>query len=89
MDIQIDPFLMVGAIICAVMAVLNGFRYKSRGVSAYILAVAFLDLGATMLLLRSRAPQVYIILGIALLIVLLGADLAARSAHQSNKDPRP
>jgi hypothetical protein len=85
---EVEPFLFFGSLICAIMAVVSGLRFKTRGVSAYIMAMAFLVLGGTMLLLRARAPQWMMITGCVALFLLLVADFAARSAHNANKDSR-
>jgi hypothetical protein len=83
---DLDPALLSGTILCAVMAVISALRHKKRGVSAYIMAAAFLVLGLDMQLLRMRAPQAVIILGGVILIILLGCDFAARSAHTAQKE---
>lgn len=82
-------FLLVGSIICALMAVVSAFRYKTRGVSAYIMSFAFVVLGSTMLLLRMNAPIPVVIAGCVVLVILLGVDFAARSAHNAQKDSQP
>jgi hypothetical protein len=85
---ELDPglFLLVGSLICAVMTVVSLLRHKKRGVSAYIMATAFVVLGGTMLLLKVEAPMPYLITGCILLVLLLGADFAARSAYPPKKD---
>ena len=84
-DAPINPALIGGVVICAVMAVVSSLRFKSRGVSAYIMAVAFAVLGTAMLLDYLRAPMSFIYLSIAVLILLLIADFAARAKHGAGK----
>ena len=83
---NVGTFLLFGAAICGLMAAFNVFRYKTRGISAYILAAAFVVLGGTMLLLRADAPEPVLIAGCALLVLLLAGDFAARSSHNAKKD---
>jgi len=84
-DAELGPFLLIGSIICGLMAIVSAFRYKSRGISAYIMAAGFVVLGSNMLLLRTHQTGAAIA-GIVLLVLLLGADFAARSAHKAKKD---
>jgi chromate transport protein ChrA len=86
---NVGTFLLLGAIISGLMAVFNALRYKSRGISAYIMAGAFVVLGCTMLLLRAEVSQALVIAGCVLLVILLGADFAARSQHNAKKDLNP
>jgi len=83
-----DPslFLSIGMAICALMAVVSLLRHKSRGVSAFIMSGAFVVLGLDMYLVRIQAPMPITIAGCVLLVVLLGADFAARAAHSAGKD---
>ena len=83
---ELEPFLVIGSLICAAMAVISSLRHKSRGLSAYIMAAAFLVLGTTMLLLRAGASQWMLVTGCVVLVLLLIADFAVRSAHNSTKD---
>ena len=85
-SVQVQPFLAVGVVICAIMAVVSSLRYKSRGVSAYIMAFAFAVLGAAMLADFLQWPTPVMVGLIIVLVVLLGADFAARSAYQAKKD---
>lgn len=87
-EVALNPFLFGGVLICAVMAVVSSLRFKTRGVSAYIMSVAFAVLGGAMLLVYLRAPMPLIILSGVVLILLLGADFAARSSHTANKEKR-
>ena len=87
-DAALNPFLVAGVVICAVMAVVSSLRFKTRGVSAYIMAFAFAVLGTAMLLVYVRAPMPLIVLSGVLLILLLGADFAAR-ASQATKKGKP
>ena len=84
-DASLNPFLVAGVIICALMAIVSSLRYKTRGPSAYIMAFAFAVLGAAMLLVYVRAPLPFIVLSGVILIILLGADFAARSSHPAKK----
>ncbi len=85
-DSPINPALLGGVVICAVMAVVSSLRFKTRGVSAYIMALAFAVLGIAILLDYLRAPLALIYLSIAVLTLLLGVDFAARAAHRAKKD---
>ena len=85
-DAGLNPFLAAGVVICALMAVVSSLRFKSRGPSAYIMAVAFAVLGAAMLLVYMRAPLPFIILSGVVLVLLLGADFAARASHAARKE---
>lgn len=82
---ELNPVLIGGVAICAVMAVVSSLRFKSRGVSAYIMAFAFAVLGGAMLLVYFQAPMPIILLSIIILILLLAADFAARAAHGAKK----
>lgn len=85
-DAPINPALIGGVVICAVMAVVSSLRFKSRGVSAYIMAFAFVVLGGAMLLVYLQAPMPILLLSIVILVLLLGADFAARAAYGAKKD---
>lgn len=78
-------FLDSAMLICALMAIINGLRYKSRGASAYLLGAAFLAMGGTVYLLREKAGQTQLILGGALVFLLLVADLVVRNTKQEAK----
>lgn len=80
---ELDPFLYSGMGLCLLMAVVSALRSKSRGVSAFIMSGAFLVLGLGLLLVHLRAPEGLIFGMFAVLILLLGVDFAARSAHRS------
>jgi hypothetical protein len=83
---DLDPFLNAGMGICGAMAVISAFRHKSRGVSAFIMAGAFVVLGLGMLMVKLRASVALLIATGIVLILLLGIDFAARSAHRENKE---
>lgn len=87
MEFDTGPFMTGGAIICAIAAVANAFKYKKRGNSAFILSIAFLVLGGTMLLDKFQAPMAAIYAGIAVLLALLILDFIVRSDQNANKDP--
>lgn len=80
---EIDPFLYSGIALCLLMAVVSSLRSKTRGVSAFIMGGAFLVLGLALFLVHLQASQGLILGVFAILILLLGADFAARSAHRS------
>lgn len=87
-ETPLNPALIGGIVICAVMAVVSSLRFKSRGISAYLMALAFATLGGCMLLVYLRAPTPVILASIVILVVLLIADFAARSSHAANKERR-
>jgi hypothetical protein len=66
-DQEVALFFKSGLVICIIMAIVNLFRYKSRGTSAYFLAGAFAALGFLFLSLVQKWPDfVMTILGIVI-----------------------
>jgi hypothetical protein len=86
---EFDVFLSGAAWICALMAIVVLFRVRSRGVAAYIMSVAFLALGGVLYLVKTGAPQPWIIAGGVLVGALLLLDLLVRSSQQANGDGKP
>lgn len=78
---QLEPFLLSGMTISLIMAVISAFRRKSRGIGAFIMSAAFVVLGLGMLLVYLRASEPLLLTCGIILVLLLGADFAARSAH--------
>lgn len=72
-------FLDGAMALCAVLAIINVARYRSRGASAYILAVAFLVAGGALYLLHQDAPINQVYAAGAFVLLLLFLDLAVRS----------
>ncbi|GEM_PF-2255075 len=72
--------------LCALMAVVNLVRFKKRGPSAYALAAAFVALGFTLWLYEAQAAMGWIEAGIALTVLLLGADFGLRAAQHAKQD---
>lgn len=81
---EVDPFLWSMMALCAIMAIVSALRYKSRGVSAYIMGSAFVAVGLGLLLIKIRAPIGLLFACGVVIVLLLGADFAARSAHRTN-----
>jgi len=75
---QFDQYLVGAVVICGAGAVLNLFQIKRRGISAILVAVAFVILGGTLFLLHDHiaAPLVY--LGGSAVFLLLLADAIMR-----------
>jgi len=84
-----DAFFSGGILVCAVMIVVWVFRLRSRGASGYLMSLAFAVLGALFFALRQDAP-VWVIATLAVaLAVLLGADVAVRSAEHYRRSRGP
>lgn len=75
-----DVFVMI----CAAMALVNLARLKSRGISAVLLAAAFLVFGATVFAYSSAMPTPVIAVGGVIVFALLAADMFFKVRnHQS------
>lgn len=82
-----DRILIGFAIVCAVMAVVNLFLIRRRGVSAGLLALAFLGLAATIFLYRLGFSQPIVIgSGVVVFLLLLG-DFVLRAPNQTRRRP--
>lgn len=81
-DAQYNLFLSIGAWVCALGAIFNLFKLKSRGNSAFLLSAAFLALGAILWMVRIRANESIITIIGVVLVVLLVADVILRSRQQ-------
>ena len=86
---EYELFLSGAMALCALMALLVAFRYKSRGASALVMSVAFLVFGGVLYLLKSGAPQGWVTAGGILLGLLLLTDFILRAGRQVDKDKRP
>lgn len=79
---QYRLFLSGGAFVCAVGALLNLARVKSRGASALLLSGAFLSLGSLLWMIRVEANQSWRTGAGALIVVLLALDVVVRARRQ-------
>ena len=76
---EFNIFLNVAAAICAALAVFNLALLRKRGNKAFVLAVAFLVLGATLLLYIRQGMSNLVIGGGSIVILLLGVDFFLRA----------
>lgn len=74
-------FLDAVMVLCAVMALVNLAKQKSRGTSAYLLAGAFLVLGGTVYAYLQHAPDGLLTVGAFIVVALLGADFFYRTGR--------
>ena len=74
--------------VCALMAVVNGLRYKRRGASAFALAAAFVTLGFTLWLYSGNASMTLIYGGLIVTGILLVVEFGLRAARQPKQGPR-
>lgn len=82
-------FLDGGILVCAIMIIVWVFRLRSRGLSGYLMSTAFVVLGALFVALRQEAPR-WVIATLAIsLAIVLGADVAVRSAEHYRKSRGP
>ncbi len=72
-------------LICAVMALVNLARTKSRGNSAIFMGAAFLVLGATVYAYTSNFPMPVVYVGGAIVFVLLAADMVFRVRRETKE----
>lgn len=83
-DQDIALFFTCGSVVCIIMAIVNVMRYKSRGLSAYFLAAAFVSLGFLFIALLQKWPRfVMAILGVMIAVSLVG-DFIIRSANRKD-----
>jgi hypothetical protein len=85
---ELDLFLNVVAALCAAMVFVNLLLVKRRGVSAYFLAVAFLFMGATILLYARQGTSPLVIGGGSLVVLLLIVDFVLRAPNQQTRRRR-
>ena len=80
---QLDLIASTSILVCAVMAIFNSLRFRSRGRSAFALAGAFVSLGITIYLWKLQTPQSWVIAGIVVtfLLLLLEFSLRPRQVH--------
>lgn len=80
-----NTFLNGGILVCAAMMIVWIFRLRARGLSGYLMSMAFGVLGALFVALRQDAPVWVIATLSVLLALLLGGDMAVRSAEHYRK----
>lgn len=85
---EFNIFLNAAAAICAAMAVFNLALLKKRGNTAFILALAFLVLGGSILLYIRQGMSNLVIAGGSIVILLLGADFFLRAPTQQTRRKR-
>jgi len=85
---QFDEFLLAVAIICGFGAMLNVSKVSTRGNRAYLLAGAFVTLGASVLLIRLEVAQIWVNLMGAATFGLIAADVALRMKQMPAKTGR-
>lgn len=78
-------FYDVVVLICAAMALFNLARNKSRGASAFLMAAAFLVLGATVYAYTVNVSMPFVGLGGAIVFLLLAADMLFRINKERNE----
>ena len=78
-DQDIGLFFKCGLVVCIVMAIVNMFRSKSRGASAYFLAGAFAALGFLFLSLIQKWPDFLMTLFAIVVAGCLVVDFILRS----------
>jgi len=79
---DLAPFLTWGSIICLAMAAIWLLRLKAKGVSAWLMAAAFLVLAGLFQAMKTEASRGIIIALGVLLACLLIADIGVRSARR-------
>ena len=80
---EFDYFLLFGASLCLVLAIVNAMRLRSRGIAAYFLSGACLAFGGAMLLYRAEADSRLVTLVGSLAFVMLVGDFVARARDRS------
>jgi Zn-dependent protease with chaperone function len=85
---EFNIFLNVASAICAALAVFNLALLKKRGNKAFVLAVAFLVLGATLLLYIRQGMSNLVIGGGSIVILLLGVDFFLRAPTEQTRRKR-
>jgi hypothetical protein len=85
---ELDLFLLCSAGLCLLMAIVNVFRAKSRGISGYLLSGAFLAVAGAVMLYRAGSDNsaVGVVGGIA--FILLVADFMVRARDQVIRGPK-
>lgn len=78
---EFDLFLTFGAGLCLVLALINLFRFRTRGPSAFVLAGALLAMGTGMLLYRLGFGMGAVWAVGIIVFILLAADLVIRSVR--------
>lgn len=78
----VDIYLVGSIGVCALGAIMNAFLVRRRGLSAGLLAVAFIVLGFTIQLYRSGSPLSVIYGGAACVVSLLIVDFVTRAGRQ-------
>lgn len=81
-----DAFLTGGILLCAVMIPIWLVRISRKGTTAYLMAGAFAVMGALLALVKFEAPRGYVIFAAICLALLLGADVAVRSAARYRQE---
>jgi hypothetical protein len=85
-DYFFSAFYTGGIVLCALMAVVWLFRIKSKGATAWLMAAAFLALGALFFAFRDQWP-LGLQIGIgALVLVLLVADGVVRAGRYPHRN---
>jgi hypothetical protein len=85
---QANQFLTAVILICALGAILNISKVKSRGASAKYLAAAFISLGLGVFLIRQGANQILVGMAGAVTFGLLAADFIHRLAKHPQERKR-
>ncbi len=78
----LDTYIYACIAVCVVGALLNIAMYKRRGVSALLLASAFVLLGGCLEMYRAHAPQPLIVIGGVGVWALLMVDLYLKAKKQ-------
>jgi len=82
---QYRLFLSLAACTCAVGAMFNLLRLKSRGNSALILSAAFVVMGGLLWMIRTGAEPFLTTLAGGAVAVLLVADVVVRCRHRDKR----
>ncbi len=83
---MIPPLISSTAMaVCAIMAVVNLARFKSRGPAAFAMALAFVTLGVTVWMIRENLSKNFIYAGAVVTGILLFIDFGLRAAKQGIK----
>lgn len=83
-----DAFLVGAMAICAIMALVWLLRVRSKGLSAWLMALAFVCFGGLCASLRAEAPQALSWTLGGAVALLLAADFAARAARDAKERDR-
>jgi hypothetical protein len=82
---QMDLVYSVGIAMCAIMAVANLTRYKSRGAAAMAMGCACIALGFTIWMVKEHASIRWIIVGAVVTGILLVIEFGIRAARQGSR----